>query len=106
MNYRHSYHAGNFADCFKHALLIALLDSFARKPHPCFVLDTHAGIGRYDLTAPEALKTNEAAAGIGRGWHGFRIVLPRALDPARRHRVAVRREADGAELPGSPIRAS
>jgi len=44
-----------------------------------------------------------AEAGIGRGWHGFRVVLPHALDPSRRHRVAVRREADGAELPGSPL---
>ena len=51
MNYRHAYHAGNFADCFKHALLIGLLDSFARKPSPCFVLDTHAGAGWYDLDA-------------------------------------------------------
>ncbi len=44
-----------------------------------------------------------AKAGVGRGWHGFHIVLPRALEPARPHRVSVRREADGAELPGSPL---
>jgi 23S rRNA (adenine2030-N6)-methyltransferase len=64
MNYRHAYHAGNFADCFKHALLVALLDSFGRKPTPYFVLDTHAGIGRYDLTAEAAKRTDEAEAGI------------------------------------------
>ena len=51
MNYRHAYHAGNFADCFKHALLVALLDALARKPTPYFVLDTHAGAGWYDLDA-------------------------------------------------------
>jgi 23S rRNA (adenine2030-N6)-methyltransferase len=66
MNYRHTYHAGNFADCFKHALLVALLDSFARKPAPYFVLDTHAGAGRYDLEAEASRRTDEAASGIGR----------------------------------------
>ena len=54
MNYRHAYHAGNFADCFKHALLVALLDTFGRKPAPYFVVDTHAGAGQYDLEAAEA----------------------------------------------------
>jgi 23S rRNA (adenine2030-N6)-methyltransferase len=66
MNYRHAYHAGNFADCFKHALLVALLDSFARKPAPYFVLDTHAGAGRYDLEAEAARRTAEATGGIRR----------------------------------------
>jgi 23S rRNA (adenine2030-N6)-methyltransferase len=66
MNYRHAYHAGNFADCFKHALLIALLDALACKPTPYFVLDTHAGAGRYDLDAEPSRRTAEAGAGIRR----------------------------------------
>ncbi len=66
MNYRHAYHAGNFADCFKHALLVTLLDSIARKPAPYFVLDTHAGAGRYDLGADAARRTAEADVGIRR----------------------------------------
>jgi len=66
MNYRHAYHAGNFADCFKHALLVALLDSLARKPAPYFVLDTHAGAGRYDLEAEAAQRTAEAETGVRR----------------------------------------
>lgn len=66
MNYRHIYHAGNFADCFKHALLVALLDWFARKPTPFFVLDTHAGAGVYDLDSEPSRRTAEADAGIGR----------------------------------------
>jgi 23S rRNA (adenine2030-N6)-methyltransferase len=66
MNYRHAYHAGNFADCFKHALLVVLLDSLAKKPTPYFVLDTHAGAGRYDLEAEPARRTAEASAGIRR----------------------------------------
>ena len=73
MNYRHAYHAGNFADCFKHALLVAMLDSFARKPAPYFVLDTHAGAGGYDLDAEPAQRTGEADGGIRR--------LVRSADP-------------------------
>jgi len=66
MNYRHAYHAGNFADCMKHALLVWLLRALARKPAPFFVLDTHAGIGAYDLTAGPAERTGEWRAGIAR----------------------------------------
>ena len=64
MNYRHAFHAGNFADCMKHALLVALLRALRRKDTPFFVLDTHAGIGRYDLAGPAALRTGEHRAGI------------------------------------------
>jgi 23S rRNA (adenine2030-N6)-methyltransferase len=79
MNYRHAYHAGNFADCFKHALLVALLDSFARKAAPYFVLDTHAGAGHYDLTAEAARKTGEADQGIRRLLSTRPAVLTRYL---------------------------
>lgn len=80
MNYRHAYHAGNFADCFKHALLIALLDSFARKPNPCFVLDTHAGAGWYDLDAAAARRVAEAETGIRRLLGSRSPVLERYLE--------------------------
>ncbi|MFC0408983.1 23S rRNA (adenine(2030)-N(6))-methyltransferase RlmJ [Roseomonas elaeocarpi] len=66
MNYRHAFHAGNFADCVKHALLHHILVALARKPAPFRVLDTHAGIGRYDLRAAEAERTGEWQNGIGR----------------------------------------
>jgi 23S rRNA (adenine2030-N6)-methyltransferase len=66
MNYRHAFHAGNFADCVKHALLIALLRALLRKPAPMFVLDTHAGAGHYDLESGPAARTREAADGIAR----------------------------------------
>lgn len=65
MNYRHAYHAGNFADCMKHALLVWLLRALARKPAGFCVLDTHAGTGRYDLTTGPAARTGEWQAGIG-----------------------------------------
>ncbi len=66
MNYRHAFHAGNFADCFKHALLVALIDALRRKSTPFFVLDTHAGVGRYDLNAAPAQRSGEARKGIHR----------------------------------------
>jgi 23S rRNA (adenine2030-N6)-methyltransferase len=66
MNYRHAFHAGNFADCMKHALLVWLMRAMARKPAGFAVLDTHAGIGRYDLSAGPAERTGEWRAGIAR----------------------------------------
>lgn len=66
MNYRHAFHAGNFADCVKHALLVWLLGALAAKPAPFFVLDTHAGAGAYDLGAGPAERTGEWRRGIGR----------------------------------------
>ncbi|NMJ43287.1 23S rRNA (adenine(2030)-N(6))-methyltransferase RlmJ [Roseomonas sp. JC162] len=63
MNYRHAFHAGNHADCLKHALLLPILDALKRKAAPFAVLDTHAGRGIYDLSAEEAARTGEAARG-------------------------------------------
>ena len=65
MNYRHAFHAGNFADCVKHALLVWIVRALARKPAPFRVLDTHAGRGRYDLMG-EAERTGEWRDGIAR----------------------------------------
>lgn len=69
MNYRHAFHAGNFADCFKHALLVWCIGALQRKPRPVFFLDTHAGIGCYDLTSAEAVRSGEFRTGIAR-LHG------------------------------------
>ncbi|WP_108659862.1 23S rRNA (adenine(2030)-N(6))-methyltransferase RlmJ [Acuticoccus kandeliae] len=66
MNYRHIYHAGNFADVLKHAVLVRLLDYLKRKDKAFRVIDTHAGIGLYDLSSDEAMKTGEWREGIGR----------------------------------------
>lgn len=68
MNYRHAYHAGNFADVVKHAALALLLRRLQQKETPLCVLDLFAGIGAYDLAGEEAAKTGEAAEGIGRLW--------------------------------------
>ncbi|RIY03549.1 23S rRNA (adenine(2030)-N(6))-methyltransferase RlmJ [Aureimonas flava] len=64
MNYRHAFHAGNFADVVKHALLCRLIEYLKHKDKPFRVMDTHAGRGRYDLAADEALRTGEHEAGI------------------------------------------
>lgn len=66
MNYRHAYHAGNFADVLKHAVLAWILQYMSRKAKPFRVIDTHAGIGQYDLHSEEAAKTGEWREGIGR----------------------------------------
>jgi 23S rRNA (adenine2030-N6)-methyltransferase len=64
MNYRHIYHAGNFADVAKHVGLIYCLGALKRKATPFFALDTHAGRGLYDLQAVEASKSGEAERGV------------------------------------------
>lgn len=64
MNYRHSYHAGSFTDVVKHVMLITLLTALARKDTPFCYIDTHAGIGYYDLFSEFAAKTKEYTGGI------------------------------------------
>lgn len=66
MNYRHGYHAGNFADVLKHTALCELLRLLLSKDKKLFVLDTHAGAGGYDLDGELAGRTGEAVAGIAR----------------------------------------
>ncbi|WP_323991203.1 23S rRNA (adenine(2030)-N(6))-methyltransferase RlmJ [Nguyenibacter sp. L1] len=97
MNYRHAFHAGNFADCMKHVLLVLILQALARKPAAFSVLDTHAGIGRYNLTGEQAGRTGEWRAGIGRLLESAAPGVPDAyLD-------LVRRAGAPAAYPGSPL---
>ncbi len=65
MNYLHEFHAGNFADVMKHAIFYRVLRYFNEKPKPYFVLDTHAGAGRYDLKSEAADRNPEYRNGIG-----------------------------------------
>jgi len=98
--YRHHFHAGSFADVFKHALLVRLLIGLAAKDKPFCYLDTHAGVGRYDLTHPWAQKNAEFRDGIARLWD--RRDLPDTLAP---YLAAVRAENPDGGLrfyPGSP----
>lgn len=66
MNYRHSYHSGNFADVFKHIIVTALTQAMLRKENAFCFLDTHAGTGSYDLLGVEAQKTKEFENGISK----------------------------------------
>ena len=66
MNYRHEFHAGNFADVLKHVLLVRALLYLRRKDKPFRYIDTHAGAGLFDLDGPEALRSGEARSGIFR----------------------------------------
>jgi 23S rRNA (adenine2030-N6)-methyltransferase len=66
MNYRHGFHAGNFADVFKHVLLARLILYLTRKEAPFRIIDTHAGEGAYDLSSEEAARTLEWREGVGR----------------------------------------
>ncbi|WP_185966437.1 23S rRNA (adenine(2030)-N(6))-methyltransferase RlmJ [Methylosinus sporium] len=66
MNYRHAFHAGNHTEVFKHAVLTLLLEHLLQKTKPFSVLDTHGGLGVYDLDSEEATRTNERCAGIDR----------------------------------------
>ncbi|NRP18503.1 Ribosomal RNA large subunit methyltransferase J [Ensifer adhaerens] len=103
MNYRHIYHAGNFADVLKHAVLARLVTYLQQKEKAFRVLDTHAGIGLYDLSSEEAQKTGEWRDGIGRLLEGdLPAPIAAILEP---YLATVRELNPGTELtryPGSP----
>lgn len=65
MNYRHAFHAGNFGDVLKHIVLLELLNALHRKPSPLHLIDSHAGIGLYDLTGSDAQRGGEYRLGVG-----------------------------------------
>ena len=101
MNYRHSYHAGNFADLVKHSLLLWLLARTARDEQRMLVVDTHAGSGLYDL-GEGAVRSKEAQAGIGRLMSAPR--LPGELAALKEAVQARNGGSDGVRwYPGSPL---
>ncbi|MDO1558413.1 23S rRNA (adenine(2030)-N(6))-methyltransferase RlmJ [Brevundimonas sp. 2R-24] len=99
MNYRHAYHAGNFADLVKHAVLLDLLARLQGAPAPLKVIDTHAGAGLYRLDDPRAVRSKEAEAGV------TRLMAEGASDALISLAEAVRSFNEGetvAVYPGSP----
>lgn len=98
LSYQHLYHAGNPADVHKHVLLAGMVSRMMEKPKPISYLETHAGRGVYDLTAPEARKTGEAAAGIG----ALLAKLP-VDHPYCRVLADVRADFGPESYPGSPM---
>jgi len=101
LSYRHGFHAGNPADVFKHAVLVALVRALQEKPRGIQFVDTHAGTALYDLDSAMALKNREHVAGIGRWWSSATtdpvmtdyLDLVRAINPDRALRW----------YPGSPM---
>jgi len=103
MNYRHIYHAGNFADVLKHAVLARLVRYMQNKDKAFRVLDTHAGIGLYDLSSEEAQKTGEWREGIGRVLEAD--LVPQVAELLEPYLTAIRElnpEGDLRLYPGSP----
>lgn len=104
MNYRHAFHAGNHADVLKHIVMLAMIDALKRKDSPFFVLDTHAGRGRYLLSAEESRKTAEADEGILQ-----LMALPALPEVVERYLRAVQADNPVGALisyPGSPLMAA
>jgi 23S rRNA (adenine2030-N6)-methyltransferase len=102
MNYRHAFHAGNFADVMKHVFLVRMMAYLQRKDTPLRVIDTHAGIGLYDLAGDEAGRTGEWREGIGRLAAPFGAEAEALLDPYRRAVAEVRSRYGADTYPGSP----
>ncbi len=100
LSYRHAYHAGNHADVLKHLVLVQILQYMTEKPAPMWVVDTHAGAGRYSLESVQAEKLGEFKDGIGRLWNatGQPKAVAEYLDAVREQ------NPDGklAHYPGSP----
>ena len=98
MNYRHVYHAGNFADVLKHIVLLLCLDYLQNKEGPLCIVDAHGGAGLYNLRSEEAVKTGEWERGIGclQGGTGAFGDLQLYLD-------AVQGDLKERRYPGSPL---
>jgi 23S rRNA (adenine2030-N6)-methyltransferase len=104
MNYRHAFHAGNFADVVKHVALVAILTHLRKKESPFAVIDTHAGRGLYDLSSDAAQRTGEAENGIERlrGVPLDNLKYPETLE----RYLALVRESGERNYPGSPLLAA
>jgi 23S rRNA (adenine2030-N6)-methyltransferase len=105
MNYRHAFHAGNFADVLKHVVLMMLVEHLKKKPSPFLFLDTHAGRGVYDLSEAQPQRSGEYKSGVGR-----LLDLPAAsLPPEVAAYILLVRESAGKDhsaitaYPGSPV---
>jgi 23S rRNA (adenine2030-N6)-methyltransferase len=98
MNYRHGYHAGNFADVVKHIALVAILLHLRKKDTAFAVIDSHAGQGAYDLSGAHAVKTGEAQNGIAR-----LADLSGAMPEALATYLSLVKQSGENNYPGSPL---
>lgn len=104
MNYRHAFHAGNFADVVKHIVLARILTYLHEKPAAFRVIDTHAGAGLYDLTGNEATRSGEWRTGIARVMQArFSEAAGNLIAPYLDIVRAFNSQRDLATYPGSPL---
>jgi 23S rRNA (adenine2030-N6)-methyltransferase len=109
VNYRHAFHAGNFADVLKHVALALCLDRLNAKDTPYRFIDTHAGIGMYDLTSDAALRSPEWRDGVARVWEAERGASAEVRAALAPWLNVVRGLNTGGKLrayPGSPVLAA
>ena len=101
LSYRHSYHAGNFADVLKHTVLASILDYLLQKDKPFCYLDTHSGCGAYQLDSEQSQKTGEFKNGIATLWDNKKLPVPvtRYMDQVK----AFNGEGALRLYPGSPM---
>jgi 23S rRNA (adenine2030-N6)-methyltransferase len=101
MNYRHAFHAGNFADLHKHAIVLAMLSALQDQSDAVSVIDTHAGAGGYDLSGEMSRRSGEAQAGI------FRLKAatdaPAVFGPLLKAVADMNGGREGDLYPGSPL---
>ncbi|MCK6417633.1 MAG: 23S rRNA (adenine(2030)-N(6))-methyltransferase RlmJ [Alphaproteobacteria bacterium] len=98
MNYRHIYHAGNFADVMKHLALVLCIDYLKQKEKGFFVLDAHGGCGLYDLKSEQAQKTKEYEAGIA-----ALMAVQEAPDDIQLYQRQIAKDWKRKHYPGSPL---
>jgi 23S rRNA (adenine2030-N6)-methyltransferase len=110
MNYRHAFHAGNFADVVKHVVLMQCLEHLKKKPAPFRVIDTHAGRGLYELDSGDANRTGEWREGAGkvfatldRAPDAVRLALAPWSEAVRRRQPTGSLAAGLSIYPGSPV---
>ena len=110
MQYRHSFHAGNFADVHKHIALLALISALQKKAKGFLFLDTHAGEGLYDLAGADARRSAESEAGIARLLAAAQQppdVLGAAIQDYLRAIASLRERLGATHIyPGSPLLAA
>jgi 23S rRNA (adenine2030-N6)-methyltransferase len=101
LNYRHAFHAGNFADLVKHGAITLILDRLVALPEPLLVVDSHAGAGTYDLGGEMAQKSRESEAGV------LRLMAdddaPEAFRPLKAAVLNANRGGVIRTYPGSPV---
>lgn len=102
MNYRHIYHAGNFADIFKHVILTRVLVHMLLKDKPFRAIDSHAGLGLYDVSAEQSARTGEWHDGLGRISEPFLANVENLLAPYRAVIKANQQRHGDTFYPGSP----